>query len=1172
MNLRLSTIMAYAAMVALWPTTATSAEKNFTVVHCEQPGELTLPQEAKTNLYLKITGDIDARDFLTLRSAVISRTRELDLSEANIVAYTGRDGCGYFNSTSWMVGTPPEIKYPANTLPKYAFAEQRDNSLSRWITGSTSMRTIVLPASLEGFMESSIDYTSATTQLEVPQNATTLTKIGNAVYTKDRKTLVKVDPNFCDHLTIPESVTTVAPYAFAAAKPASVTFTSPQIPEIADNCGLTTAYIMSPYPALMAEKFPSIDCISSIATTEVEGVTPGTLLGRLGDLGLTRTEVRSVKVSGTITNSDFNDLLSLPNLHHADLSETIFDITNLSYTLRPQSSTLCELSLPATITGGELQLVLDAGCFIHGDLNLPEGTTFLQCENDGITSLTVPKSMYKISLFNSANLHSADLSRATSMQELNAFAECPRLTEISLPAIAKIAIGGALTSLTIPEGVEEFRCTTANCLISELTIPSSLKSLILSDVPLLESVDASAASSLTSMTAFYHAPMLKSIDLSNCPLTSADLFGYYISRIVSMGGTRYKPCEMKAIDNPILPSTLKSLEGFRACENLTTLSLQNCYRLERIDGISECPALERLTLPPSVTEISYIFDNPNLREIHTAALSPASVTYTESNGIDYDFSGVDLTVPNGCAGAYRMSEKWETCKSITEGGWSVAVSTSGIEELFKPITKKYPAIKGTGLYADSSTATLEASPLEGYVCKGWTINGVAYPSNPCSFTVTEHVTAIPVYEISLEDAAIEMTVQVLADTWVPMNVEASSLHVFVNGELAYSSFTGVKGTISFPVYAGSSTVTIAGTDMSIEFLPFTGGNNTSEGITSFNLRDKGSLLQLTCREFRMDNLDLSNCPNLLNFTIGETEDEGHAGSRINNLNLSDCPNLFTAIAAYTPGSHSIRSVNLDNCPKLHQAEFYNCGLEEISLQKCPWLTYLYLSSNKLTSISAPESVELYALNIINNFVTSIDVPTDKLLWLHIDDNPAAFSLLNPGLYKAIQHTQELNGVNPISFKISEEEIASGTIDLTRELNGAPEGSPTEVTWMVHWGEEPEEIEPGKYRFTGTGYYDLHMTNAAYPDVSYICYVYHEATGVNLPAIDTLSLSLTPGNVSIDGLPSASVVTLFDTTGKLLTSATASNGSATLEAPSSTIVIISISAPGHAPLTLKVLTR
>lgn len=367
-------------------------------------------------------------------------------------------------------------------------------------------------------------------------------------------------------------------------------------------------------------------------------------------------------------------------------------------------------------------------------------------------------------------------------------------------------------------------------------------------------------------------------------------------------------------------------------------------------------------------------------------------------------------------------------------------------------------------------------------------------------------------------------------------------------------------------------MTIAGTDMLIEFLPFTGGNNTSEGITSFNLRDKGSLLQLTCREFRMDNLDLSNCPNLLNFTIGETEDEGHAGSRINNLNLSDCPNLFTAIAAYTPGSHSIRSVNLDNCPELYQAEFYNCGLEEISLQKCPWLIYLYLSSNKLTSISAPESVELNSIDVTDNMITSIDVPTANLSWLYIGDNPAAFSLLNPGLYKAIQHTQEFNGVHPIFFKISEDEVASGTIDLTRELNGAPEGSTTEVTWMVHWGEEPEETEPGKYRLTATGSYEIHITNATYPDVSFIGYVYYEAAGVNLPAIDSLSLSLTPGNVSIDGLPSASVITLFDTTGKLLTSATASNGSATLEAPSSTIVIISISAPGHAPLTLKALTR
>ena len=124
---------------------------DFVTLNSPGAGHLKLTKEALSASNLRITGDIDARDFKTLKEATISRTRVLDLSDANIKAYTGKEGCVTYKGSNWIVPAAKDYVYKANTFPINAFNERRDNSLNTWTAGSTSLCKIILPKTLEAF-------------------------------------------------------------------------------------------------------------------------------------------------------------------------------------------------------------------------------------------------------------------------------------------------------------------------------------------------------------------------------------------------------------------------------------------------------------------------------------------------------------------------------------------------------------------------------------------------------------------------------------------------------------------------------------------------------------------------------------------------------------------------------------------------------------------------------------------------------------------------------------------------------------------------------------------------------------------------------------------------------------------------------------------------------------
>lgn len=138
------------------------------------------PTEKSTLTSIAITGNIDARDFKTMRDDM-PLLSSIDLNGANIVAYTGSEG-----TYSTVV-----TDYPANTTPRLAFYNK---------TGLTS---VTLPATLAAIGRSSFNKCSGLTSINIPS---TVSSIGYAAF------------NYCSGLSlvnIPSSVNLIDTFTFA---------------------------------------------------------------------------------------------------------------------------------------------------------------------------------------------------------------------------------------------------------------------------------------------------------------------------------------------------------------------------------------------------------------------------------------------------------------------------------------------------------------------------------------------------------------------------------------------------------------------------------------------------------------------------------------------------------------------------------------------------------------------------------------------------------------------------------------------------------------------------------------------------------------------------------------------------------------------------------------------
>lgn len=1214
--------LALAALILLIVQSLTADD--FVTIHSQGPGTLRLTTEALLANRLRVTGHIDARDFSTLKKVTINRTRELDLSQAVVDAYEGSGGSYESLRPDWIVsGTGPaaaggsgvtrgvtapgsgdepfEGAYPANRIPIHAFCEMRDNSLSKFLVGSSTLWRLILPATLEGFQADALAKCSSISELVLPEGSRLRGQEDAQVYSTDGKRLLAVAPGYTGGLDLPPTVESIAGSALSGVRLTHIVDHSGRVPECVNLKSIDAAYVLTADPGAWQAVLPNADCVEEIREIRLENVQEGTLMERLGNEGYGYRDVRSLTVlSGTLGSSDLESLLALPNLHHLDLSRA----STSAEAIALSGSKLTRVGLPQGGMPGYRLTIYSSG-YLQGVLSLPEGVASLRCESRRFSGLEGCSTLEAIGkdAFKGSLLQHADLSACTRLREVEAFDNCPRLTELLLPhgmTSFTGAMGTGLESITLPATLTKIT-GFSDAPLREVTLPASLTSLSgFCHLPALTRVDASACTSLTSVSGFTGCPLLEELDLGMCPVTTlsglgadmpwpgedADTVSKPSGGPVSSGGTRHPAPDYCGLRKVRLPATLTSLDAFNHAAHLQELDLSHCTSLTRLYGLYGTTQLHTLRLPAGITDVSgcYLTGYPRLRDIYISALTPPALPSMLGREA---LAQVTAHVPSGKRGTYAMAQGWGDCKEIVEAGYVVTVD----------VPKGVPAsIAGSGLYPEGQSVTLTApvcpcNALQDWEPQGWYIGDAYHAGASVTFTPDTHVTATPSYaqgKPHLERGDVCFTIESPVDTVLDMSLAYSAYYsdggsqavTFCSEQEALYSEADVS-SVSYDsplrIHAGTNRFALKGSRLEFSLH---GDASDRFVLRDFAVHDPEALRELSLYGIKTEGtLPLGDCPALVGLYL--------SGTRLTSLDLPRCPSLeylslwanqLTALdLSHCPAlwsvdlsSNRLTSLDLSHSPELRHVNVSYNSLESLSLGNCSHLGRLYAQDNRLASLDLTPAAGLTELIVWGNQLTELDLsqcaaleyasysgnnlcsitmPHDHVQIDNPGNNSVAFSQFTPGLYDLYVKGNSITEQLTIQMKADEESLCkTGTWDFTAELTANAEAGSTEFLFTKNGREYVPKREGNTFRFEPGARYNMWLTNPHYPLLEFYAYFeVPEVLGVGGLTGQGITYQWEGGNrLLVKGLCHGDEVILHGTDGTLLYSGTAEASTLSLD--------------------------
>lgn len=1058
----------------------------FVLVSCESPGTLTLTQESLTAPFLKVAGDIDARDMQTLKTVTMNVTHTLDLSEAVIHEYVGTEGTQAPGlQPDWMVGDGDgPVTYPADYFPINAFLETRNNSLSKYYKGSYSLSRLILPKTLRGFMRDALSGNKMLTDISVPEDAKYICSKNGLVLSADGANLLQIPTACYGDIVVPESVTHIEAGIFSIVSPASVTFLSPDVPSLEDGNQISAAYIVAPQPEAYAMAFPEVaDIVKSIEVIEVNCTAPSQLLASIGNLGYSRADVRGVKVSGTIDYDDLSQLLDLPNLHIADLSNAVCSASDRN--LYISNGSLTSLKLP--VVDGYMSVEISESSRLFGDLVVPEGVWMFSSRSCKFNSVDFPSTLQYVGdylFYEGSIVESLDFSKCFRLQTINGVAFAGRLTDVRLPEnIKKIdGLGGPIRNINLPSTLD-YISSPGGWLLEELKLPVSVSYFSIDRLPWVKSIDASASKNLVEFRGLYCCPCLEMLDLSKTPIVNlygftGDGESYSDSSVVASGGTRYPAPSIVGLKDILLPSTVARIWGFKNCPDIETLDLMGCFRLKEIRGICNNPSLVSISLPESCPTIKGFDKMQALKSVKSAsANAPQITTYHDE---ELDFSKVKLEVPEGCQGAYRMAKDWENCESIEASGHIVSFDEASLKALYE--RPEYALLEGAGLYSPDATAILYAPSAGEKNFSGWYVNGDYISGNPLEIKVSENILAYPVVKVDTDNCDIIFDVEVPVSQTLTLSLRGSgNKNVILDGSPLYSTSSEYfdSSVFNLQLTAGQHNVMIAVSsqnDLSFEAWEESISDNEGWRITSFKVNSNKALRSLAPLYFRMEKLDVSGSECLEYVYCFETNEIGF-------FNADDCPNL-NDVRFWHSGLHDI---NIDNSGVENLSVAGNL-FEEFALINHKSIKRLDISDNQLKSLDLYGSNSLESIKAQDNRLVEFSMTSPVCEVLNLGFNPMAFSTLTPLMYdvymKMWKSMEEPSDAYQIIFQPEKENLnTTSLLDLSSEMY--PLGSNTRNKIEING--EIVESENGIFSLP-YGFYTINITNAEYPGLVYTAYI------------------------------------------------------------------------------------
>lgn len=1040
---------------------------DFVTIHVQNPGTLVLSQEALFAKKLRVTGKIDARDFKTLKTVTMYRTEVLDLTQANIYAYKGSDGCYAPKTSDWIVtGKEYYHEYPANTFPIHAFSEILDNSISKYREGSFSLKHLILPVTLQGFEDEAIYKTNTLSKLEVSKKSEFLKCEDQVIYTYDGKKLLLAAPVRTQGIELPSSVEVIDKNAFADMKFEFLSFHSATPPQI-QKTNFQVAYIKVPDSHLYDDLLPTVDHIKDITPIVLTELKEGTLQEIMQSKGYYKKDIHDLQIQGSMNASDMQYIYSLPSLYYLNLSEASINQNKVSL----GNSKLCKIKLPQ----GAYALNISSDNYLSGNLEIPEGVYSFEGKKLRFDSVSFPATLQYLQEYalGSSLIKSADLSKCTSLISLNAFSSCYFLEDVKLPPHLKKLEGltnSPIREITFPNTLEELN-TGYNWNVRELIFPPSLKKIKgFTELVGLEHVDFSACTNLEEFDAFSCCPKLETVDLSMCPvLKLSGLNGEYLSGgVVVSGKTHYPAPVSSGLKNIKMPYTVQEVNAFHYCDSLYTLSMEECYQLEKIEGIHYCDILQKVTLPPSLQQINAFNECDSLRTLVLSSQTPPEFI---GNPEDTTIQHVVLFVPDGHIFHYTDDTFWSRSIERKEGGFSVHLTCD--KGLNLPL-------KGSGLYTAGTNATFTApeklyqNPILSSYFKGWydLINDQLITET--QFTINQHLKLKAFYEegeADLQQADIFCEIEVEQETGIRLQIATENYE----GAEYYQSGTNQPEHIADNV---SKTIYLNPGKNQIGLI----GNINSWTLDNLNPKES----EITIKHWKVVNPDLIKQITLqnVNFPIWD---------------FSEFQNLETL-----------------NCTKV--------GWDTLDVSKNEHLNYLCCQENNLRFLNLKNNTQLDILNCTHNKLEKLILPDHDLSTIYIYNNSFAFSSVTPSMYQTL-----LNSYTPpidLPFNIPERYwIEDHLLDLTSEQFDAAESTPTKIEIQSYGEYEADEEEPYIYRFPDKiGFYIIVLTNPSMPELSFQAEKQYTTTSIH-PSLNsepkihiydkTVNISLKDPNTQVE---------------------------------------------------------